>query len=100
MIFFGKITHDRPVYFGDFLIMFLEHFVQSYQCLTGFGEQYNSTYGAIHPVRNPEVNISRFVIFLFDVCLNTLAERFVTCLVCLHNIGNLFVDSDNVVILV
>ena len=51
-------------------------------------------------MRNSEVNIPRFVVLLFDVCLNTLAERFVSRLVSLHNIGNLFVDSDNVVILV
>ena len=100
MVFFRQVAHDCPVYFGDFLFVFLEHFVQTGQRFAGAGKNDHSADGAVHPVRNAQIYLSRLVVFFLDVCLDFFTQGRVAGFVRLDDVRVFFVDGYDVVVFV
>ena len=92
------VLHHCPIGFLHLTVP--EHLVQTGKCLTRFGKNNKTAYGAVQPVCHTEENIAGFLIFLFQVLLHSLRKRRITRLVCLDNLGSGLVDYNDMVVFV
>lgn len=58
-----QVADNGPVFFGDFLVVFLKHFIQSGQGFAGTGKQYDTAYRAVDAMGHSQKYVSRFVVF-------------------------------------
>ena len=96
--FLGAFFHYGPI--GLFHLTITEHLIQSGQCLARFGEHHQPADGTVQAVGHSNENISRLIIFLFQVLFHHLRQRSITGLVSLNDFRRSLIDYNNMIILV
>ena len=77
-----------------------KHLVQAGKGLRSAGEDDETADGTIEAMGDAEEDGSRLVIFFFQIVFHQLRERPIASLVALDDLAALFVDDDDVIILV
>ena len=77
-----------------------KHLVQSGECLGGSGKDDESANGTVQPMHHAEKHFAGLLVLLFDILFYNIREGTIASLVSLYNLPALFVDDDNMVVLV
>ena len=93
-----SVFNNSPI--GLFYSMLLEHPVQSLQRFWSTGKNYSPGNRPVKPVRDTQVNIPWFIVFLFDVFLYLLVQWYITGSVSLHQIRRGFINYDYMIVFV
>ena len=94
----GHLLGDRPI--GLTHLATANHLVQAHQCLARLGKEHRATHGAVDAMHHAQKNVTRFTVALLDEGLDLILQRALTRRVGLHQITTMFIDHQQVVILV
>ena len=95
---YGHLLGDRPIGFAH--LATADHLVQAHQRLARLGKQHRTTHGAVDTVHNAQKDIARLTVALLDEGLDLILQRALARGVGLHQIATMFIDHQQVVILV
>ena len=77
-----------------------KHIVQSRQRFRSTGEDNKASHRTVKPVNYTKEYGTRFSVLLLDVLLHRLRQRLIASLITLHYLTTLFVDDDDMIILI
>ena len=81
-------------------LSFGKHLVQSGECLGGSGKDDEPANGSVQPMHHAEKHFAGLLVLLFDILLYNIREGTIASLVSLYDLPALFIDDDNMVVLV
>ena len=94
----GHLLGDRPIGFAH--LATTDHLVQTHQRLARLGKQHRTTHGAVDAMHNTQKDIARLTVALLDEGLDLILQRALARGVGLHQITTMFIDHQQVVVLV
>ncbi len=77
-----------------------EHGAHPFERLGGFCQYADAAYGSVKPVRNAHEDFARLVVPLCYECLVYVSKAFVPCLVALDYVSGVFVDDEQMIVLI
>ena len=93
-----RVFHDGPV--GLVHLSLSKHLVEAGECLRGTGEDDETTDRTIQTMHHTQEHGSRLGVSLLDIVLYNIREGAIASLIALHDLPTLFVNDDNMVVLV
>ena len=94
----GRRLGQRPVDFSDAPLA--EHLVEARQRLRGLGEEYRPAHGTVDAVHHAEEDLAGFGVAPLDEGLDLVLEGALTRRVGLHQVAAVFIDNQQVIVLV
>ena len=81
-------------------LAFGKHSVDALECLAGLCKNHHACSWAVKSVSHTEEHVARLLISLLDESFQSLAERFITRLIALHNLMASLADHNEMIVFV
>ncbi|OPZ11050.1 MAG: hypothetical protein BWZ06_01789 [Bacteroidetes bacterium ADurb.BinA261] len=92
------IFDNSPIGFIHFAVA--KHLIQARKCFARFSKNHHPACRSIEAVGNAAKNITRFVVFFFQIFFNQFRKRFIAGFVALHNFRRCFIDDNEMIVFV